>query len=142
EGLLLVEGERTDGIDALWRELRSRLPQAECLSKAHGRLIWAHAPGAGAPAGLFADWQAAAAPRQIEAAGQRWWTVAGAFSADGPDPGSQALAAALPPLSGRVADLGAGWGYLSARLLQAAPELQELHLIEAGAEALDCARRN
>jgi 16S rRNA (guanine1207-N2)-methyltransferase len=36
------------------------------------------------------------------------------------------LLAALPPLVGRGCDLGAGWGYLSARLL--APQGQ-LHLV-------------
>jgi 16S rRNA (guanine1207-N2)-methyltransferase len=43
-------------------------------------------------------------------------TRPGVFSADGPDPASQALAAHLPEkLPTRMVDLGAGWGWLSAR---------------------------
>ncbi len=69
-------------------------------------------------------------------------TAPGAFSADGPDPGSRLLAAHLPTdMRGRVCDLGAGWGYLAAVALEN-PRIDELHLIEANHAALDCARRN
>ncbi len=128
---VIVEGAKTDGIDALWRELRDRAG-AEGLSKAHGRLLWFTATES------FPDWAAAAAPRRVG----RWLTRPGAFSADGPDPGSEALLAAVPPLKGRVADLGAGWGFLADGLLALAPAITELHLIEADADALDCARAN
>jgi 16S rRNA (guanine1207-N2)-methyltransferase len=64
------------------------------------------------------------------------------FSADRVDPGSAQLAAALPrELSGRVADLGAGWGWLSRDILKH-PKVTELHLVEADLTALDCARAN
>ncbi|MCR8725945.1 class I SAM-dependent methyltransferase [Frigidibacter sp. ROC022] len=129
---VLVEGNRTDGIDGLLRDLKSRVAGLENVSKAHGRVIWFDA---GAD---LADWAKAALPRQVGP----WWTVPGAFSADGPDPGSEALLAALPQLKGRVADLGAGWGFLAAGVLAASPAVRELHLIEADADALDCARRN
>jgi 16S rRNA (guanine1207-N2)-methyltransferase len=45
-------------------------------------------------------------------------------------------------LSGVAVDLGAGWGYLAARVLAANPDLRELHLIESDARALACARAN
>ena len=46
------------------------------------------------------------------------YTVPGVFSADHVDPGSEALAAALPAtLKGHVIDLGAGWGYLADAVL-------------------------
>jgi hypothetical protein len=38
-------------------------------------------------------------------------TDAGVFSSDGLDPGSRLLIESLPPLTGRVADLGCGWGH-------------------------------
>jgi len=69
-------------------------------------------------------------------------TLPGIFSADGPDPGSELLAASLPEkLSGFGADLGAGWGYL-ARAVLTRPGIRQLDLIEAEHMALDCARRN
>ena len=75
--------------------------------------------------------------------GGRWQVRPGVFSADGADPGSVLLADAVPAvLSGRVADLGAGWGYLSARVLERCRDVSEIHLVEAQASALDCARAN
>ena len=69
-------------------------------------------------------------------------TLPGIFSADGPDRGSVLLAATLPAkLSGKVADLGAGWGYLAAEILKR-PAVKRLDLVEAEADALDCARVN
>ncbi|MDN3711767.1 methyltransferase [Paracoccus cavernae] len=69
-------------------------------------------------------------------------TVPGVFSADGPDPASVALVAHLPEkMPTRVVDLGAGWGWLSAQIL-ARPGVEVLHLVEADAASLDCAKRN
>ncbi|NET52538.1 MAG: methyltransferase, partial [Merismopedia sp. SIO2A8] len=53
------------------------------------------------------------------------------FSADGIDPASSILAAALPEDLGRqVADLGAGWGFLSAHVLTR-ESVGAVHLVEA-----------
>ena len=130
-GMIIVEGAKTDGIDSLWRDLRQR-ETVDSLAKAHGRALWF------VPKGGLDDWAAAAQPRRTGA----WLTVPGAFSADGPDAGSQVLLAALPPLSGRIADMGAGWGYLSHGALAAGADIAEMHLVEADADALDCARVN
>ncbi|AVO38000.1 class I SAM-dependent methyltransferase [Pukyongiella litopenaei] len=131
-GPVIVDGARTDGVDGLLREIRSRAPILGQMSKAHGRIFWFDAlPG------LFADWQP---PETLNDSG--FVTTPGVFSADGIDPGSKLLADTLPNLSGRhVADLGAGWGYLGHRLL-ADKGIETLDLVEAGSDALDCARRN
>lgn len=132
-GPVVVDGQKTDGIDSMLRDLRARGAVGEVLSKAHGKTFTLRAtPGAD-----WSAWEAAAAPT---AAGDGLLTAAGAFSADGPDPGSAALAAALPRgLSGRVADLGAGWGYLSRAILDR-PDVTEAHLVEADHGVLDLAR--
>ena len=64
----------------------------------------------------------------------------GLFSWDKADRGSQILAQVLENerLRGPVADLGAGWGYLSWRL----PKTLELHLIEADRRGLKAAQGN
>lgn len=131
-GPVLVDGQKTDGIESVWRELRAAgAAPGAALSKAHGK-IFGFAAGAD-PAG----W--AAQDRDI---GEGLVTRPGVFSADGPDAASALLAAALPErLPPRVADLGAGWGYL-ARAVLAREGVAECHLIEAEAEALACARRN
>lgn len=129
-GLVVVDGQKTDGIDSVIKALRARVTLAGSVSKAHGKLVWF-------TGGDFADW--AAAERVIEGG---FVTRPGVFSAAGPDKGSQALAAALPAsLKGRVADLGAGWGYL-ARAILAREGVEALDLIEADHTALECARRN
>ncbi|MEO0402063.1 MAG: class I SAM-dependent methyltransferase, partial [Pseudomonadota bacterium] len=68
-------------------------------------------------------------------------TAPGVFSADGVDPASELLVGALPDaMVGTVADLGAGWGYLSAHILT--PDVAAVHLVEAHDMALQCARHN
>jgi 16S rRNA (guanine1207-N2)-methyltransferase len=135
---VVIDGQKTDGIETMLRDIRARLPVEGPISKGHGKIFWFPAPG---PA-LFADWLAAPRP-VVMADGTQMETVPGLFSADGIDPGSALLAGHLgPAVSGRVVDLGAGWGYLSAVLCARAPGLRELHLIESDARALDCARRN
>ncbi|MGR3483893.1 MAG: class I SAM-dependent methyltransferase [Paracoccaceae bacterium] len=129
---VVIDGARDHGIDAIRKALRKRLDGAvEDLSKAHGRLIQL------APTDL-SDWRA-----PEPAPGPHGWvTDAGVFSEDGPDDASALLAQALPPaLPGRVVDLGAGWGYLSAHALRR-EGVTALDLVEAEARALDCARRN
>ncbi|MCB1332291.1 MAG: class I SAM-dependent methyltransferase [Roseivivax sp.] len=130
-GLLIVDGAKTDGVDTLLKAMRQRTPIAGQVSKAHGRVFWLTAGTD------FADW--AARRRDV---GDGLVTAPGVFSADGPDAGSRALAQALPAnLGGAVADLGAGWGYLSAQILKR-PDVTALWLVEADANALDCARSN
>lgn len=129
-GPVAVDGQKDDGIDSLLKDIRARAPLGEPLAKAHGRL-------AVLPAGpWFADWHDS--PRDVGGLVTR----AGVFSADGPDPGSALLAAALPAqMKGRGVDLGAGWGFLSAAVL-AREGVKTLDVVEADHTALDCARRN
>lgn len=132
-GVVIVDGQKTDGIEPVLKALRDRVTLQGPISKAHGKIAW-FAPVA------MTDWLAD--PRQVSTDLGPMCTRAGVFSADGPDPASVLLGDALRGLSGVAVDLGAGWGYLAARVLAANPGLRELHLIEADARALDCARAN
>lgn len=130
DGTVLVDGQKTDGVDSLFKACRSRVDIIGQMTKAHGRAFWF----ASAPA--FADWHAE--PREVDG----FRTLPGVFSADGIDPASALLAAEVPAKPGKlVADLGAGWGYLAARALENTM-IEELHLVESDAGALDCARHN
>ena len=130
-GLIVIDGQKTDGIEPMLKALRGRVELQGQVSKAHGKTAWFTA-GA-----TFDDW----AHGQTRTASGAW-TAPGVFSADGLDPASEALLAVLPPkLGADVADLGAGWGALSAGLLQR-ESLRKLHLVEADHAALDCACRN
>lgn len=130
--MIVVDGQKTDGIDSALKDLRALgLDVSEPVSKAHGKLAKV------TPGPALLAW--AATPREV---GDGFVTLPSVFSADGPDRGSVLLAQALPAkLPPRVADLGAGWGYLS-RAILAREGVKELELIEAEADALTCARLN
>ncbi|WP_284165211.1 methyltransferase [Frigidibacter sp. SD6-1] len=128
-----IDGQKHDGIEAALKDIRSRVSLLAQASKAHGRAFGFANPGTGA----FDGWQAA--PHEAVAG---FVTRPGVFSADGIDPGSALLARHLPAdLRGKGADLGAGWGWLAAQVL-ARPGVKALHLVEAEAEAVACAREN
>lgn len=132
DGPVIVDGAKTDGVEAVLRACRSRTDVAPPLSKAHGKLFHFTAGPE------FRDW-AHTAPQRIEGG---FVTRPGLFSADGIDPGSSLLADSLPErLGARVADLGAGWGYLAARALERG-DIDEMHLVEGEHAALECARLN
>ncbi len=129
---VIVDGQKTDGVDSHFKACRKALGDLPSLTKAHGRIFWFAASDA------FADWAAPAPQKGAHA----YFTVAGVFSDGAVDAGSALLAEALPAkLPARMADLGAGWGYLAAPVLERAG-VRSLDLIEAEALSLDCAKLN
>jgi len=131
-GLVIVDGQKTDGVDSTLRDLRARVQVSAPVSKSHGKLFSFRAGQE-----VLADWRAE--PAEIDGG---FRTIAGVFSADGADKGSAMLAQALPEkMPSRIIDLGAGWGFLS-RAVLARTGVKELHLVEAEAAALNCARHN
>ncbi len=89
----------------------------------------------------FSEWRELSQPREIP--NTRFIVEAGIFSSDHIDPGSQLLADHLPAhLHGHVADLGAGWGFLSDAILKRCPKVKQLDLFEADSRALKCAGKN
>ena len=111
------------------------------LSKHHCRAFWARkTPELNRD--LLDRWLDCGRPRPLEG-DARFVTIPGVFSWNKVDPGSRLLAETLPSgLAGRVADLGAGWGFLAHSILERHPHVRALHLYDADAVALDLARRN
>ena len=132
DGPVIVDGTKSDGVDAILKACRAHAGAGPVFSKAHGKVFTL------VPPFDFGDW---AAPAETVIEGG-FVTAPGVFSADGIDPASAMLAGALPAKPGHhVVDLGAGWGYLSARLLER-EGITRLDMVEADHAALDCARRN
>ncbi len=137
-GLLVIDGSKTDGVDALARAVGRALPLTGSFVKAHGRTVWAERPATLPDA--VAAWAAASA---LAPNAEGFLTAPGMFSPEHADPGSRQLAAAIAGrLSGHVADLGAGWGWLAARALATNPSVTTLDLHEADAASLAAARAN
>jgi 16S rRNA (guanine1207-N2)-methyltransferase len=137
-GTLVMSGAKSDGVDALARQIAACLTIAGTYIKAHGRVVWLARPLSLPKA--VALWAAGVRPVR-NAAG--FVTAPGMFSPEHPDPGSVRLASLLPNrLFGRVADLGAGWGWLSHSALATCPDIERLDLHEAEALALQAARVN
>lgn len=126
---IVIDGQKTDGVEAILKLCRKAFAVGEVYSKAHGKTFAFFA------APPPAEW--AATPQQVDG----FVTRPGIFSADGIDAGSAELAEHLAGLSGRVCDLGAGWGYLS-RTVLASDDVTACTLVEAEDAALTCARQN
>lgn len=132
KGPVLVDGGKTDGIDSILKEMRKRTEVTAPLSKAHGKIF-----SFAGQSGTTSDWHVG--DTELPSG---FVTAPGVFSADAIDPASQILGDALPEKLGRdVADLGAGWGYLSSRVLER-PTVENVHLVEADYAALSCAKKN
>lgn len=133
QGPIVVDGQKTDGVDSLLKEMRGRVSVQGPVSKGHGKLFWI----ADTATEFFPDWEQG--PAQTEGG---FWTAPGVFSADDVDLASALLIDSLPKnLGSQVVDLGAGWGFLSAHILTR-ENVKAVHLVEAGYMALECARRN
>ena len=120
----------------------SRLAGAvEVASKNKCRVFWTPPLNGAADSSLLAQWSTLDAPRPIE--GGRFISRPGIFAWDRIDIASALLAKYLPKdLAGTAADLGAGFGYLSAELLERCAGITAVDLYEAEKRALDLAERN
>ena len=131
-GTILVDGAKTQGIESLSKEVRNLVALKGMISGAHGRLFFFRSSD------VFAAWEAKG-PVFIP---DGFWTQEGIFAADGIDRGSALLTQNLPQsLSGRIADLGSGWGFLSQSII-ALPKVTHLDCVEIDHAALECARLN
>lgn len=139
-GTLVVAMANTAGAARFEKELSSATTGLSSIQKNKCRVFHVVKDGTW-DAALLSEWRELGKPRELESTG--FIVEAGVFSADHVDPGSALLAENLPTnLKGSAADLGAGWGYLSRAVLEKNPKLKSLHLFEADARALDCARKN
>jgi len=120
-------------------DFEALLGPASVQSKHKCRVFWAGVERA--DAATAAAWAPLDAPRPI--LDGRWTSRPGVFAWDRVDPASALLARHLPStLSGHGADLGAGWGYLSAQVLERCAGVSALDVVEAELRALDCAKAN
>lgn len=144
-GIVVIAASNDEGAKTREAELKQLAGGVATLSKFHCRVAWS-VPGAAFDDALLRQWATADAPRRVASAevpGGGFLSRPGVFAWDRVDAASRMLADALPTdLRGRVADFGAGWGYLSLQVLARCPQVAALDLYEADARALALASAN
>jgi 16S rRNA (guanine1207-N2)-methyltransferase len=139
-GRVVVSQSNDEGARSSEADLAKLTGDVESMSKNKCRVFWT-ASMARLDASLVVQWQQLDAVRPI--ADGRFMSRPGIFAWDRIDVASELLAEHLPAsLSGRAADLGAGFGYLSAELLTRCPGITTLDIYEAEHRALELARVN
>lgn len=140
DGIVVASVPNAEGAKTAEADLARLAGGVACLSKHKCRVFWT-APGSTPDGALLAEWLALDAPtRTLDG---RFSTRRGLFAWDRVDTASALLADALPAtLAGRVADLGAGFGYLACELLARCGGVTAVDLYEAEARALEPARAN
>ncbi len=136
-GLVAVDGAKTDGIQSALDQCKKAGLVLCSVSKSHGKLFWMDRPErVPEPVSLWA------AALELSTNEDGFLTSAGVFSQDRIDTGSALLAGCFDHrLRGTVADLGAGWGWLSVKASEKG-KITGLDLFEADAAALRAARAN
>ncbi len=137
-GDILVEGNKTDGIDSLIRGLKALGLTPEVEPKFHGKIAWF--PREANRIGAINAW----AKKDIAAKNQDGYiTRAGIFSPTQIDKGTAFLLANLTiPLKGVVADFGGGYGAIAHPILERNPEIESLDFYEISHLACECAKAN
>ncbi|MDR3445666.1 MULTISPECIES: methyltransferase [unclassified Dyella] len=139
-GVVLAAVPNAEGAKSAEGDLASLAGPLQHLSKHKCRVFWTQPVGAQVDAGLRDAWALLDAPRLNDAG---YISRPGLFAWDRVDTASALLAAQLPrDLAGDVADLGAGYGYLSTQVVTHCPAVSSIDLYEAEARALEPARQN
>ena len=139
-GTVLVSMPNAEGAKSGEADLAKLVGAVQHLSKHKCRVFWSTPDAAVINRALLDEWLALDAPREIV---DGYVSRPGLFAWDRIDRASALLAAHLPDdLHGRVADLGAGYGYLATQVIARCPQVRTMDLYEAEARALEPARIN
>ena len=141
-GVVIAAVANDEGAKSREADLKQLAGTLSVQSKHHCR-VFRTRPDASFDAALVEQWKRLDTARTIENDGVRFLSRPGVFAWDRVDAASELLASHLPmDLHGRVADFGAGWGYLSMQVLARCPRVASLDLYEADARALALADEN
>lgn len=139
-GTVLVSMPNTEGAKSGEADLAKLTGVVQHLSKHKCRVFWSTPKPADIDQALLAEWQALDALREIV---DGYISRPGLFAWDRIDRASALLASHLPhDLYGRVADLGAGYGYLASQVVARCPNVSAIDLYEAESRALEPGRIN
>lgn len=139
-GVVLACVPNVEGAHSAEADLAALLGNAGHLSKHKCRVFWGKVQPSSGDQERMASWLALDQPQMNEVG---YISRPGLFAWDRVDNASALLAEHLPEgLQGRVADFGAGYGYLSTQIMARCPGVTAIDLYEAEARALQPARLN
>lgn len=135
-GSIIVAGEKNSGIASLRKRATNTGGIINSVSKFHSVVFELESIGGSAD-------RVVTQQRNVDSGGHTYITASGLFSSDSVDEGSRLLAGHFHSnTKGSVADLGAGWGYLSAELLLRSNNITSLDLYEADWNGINISRQN
>ena len=118
---LVVTGDKSGGIGSIRKWFGKHFAPVESFSKYHAIVFWAVKQG-----------EDKVPIPEIEHDADGFLVEDGMFSSEGPDAASKLLTEHFDNrIRGKVADLGAGWGYLSAQALKSSDRIEAIDLYEA-----------
>jgi len=130
-GQIMVVGDKTSGIGSLRKWVSGKAEIVDSFSKYHAVVFTFVKQGV--------EWEKPSLASEVDG----YQLARGMFSSDGPDKGSRLLVEHFDKrIGGPVADLGAGWGYLSNELLKRTTKVTGLDLYEADFLSLEAAKTN
>ncbi|MDG2474191.1 MAG: methyltransferase [Paracoccaceae bacterium] len=137
-GVLVLEGNKRNGIGSIIKIL-SKIVQIDYqTSKAHGKI--AIIKVVSRRIGTFSTWLDFSMPSKNK---DGFFSMPGLFSYKNIDPASQFLSLSFNDnLNGNVIDLGSGWGFLSSKLLKNCRNVKSVTLLDHDQRALECAKTN
>lgn len=140
-GIVVACQSNSEGARSGESDLARLVGPVRSLSKHKCRVFWSEALDAPLDEARIDEWLALDAIRPI--LDGRYLSRPGLFAWDRIDAASALLAECLPAtLHGRVADLGAGYGYLATELVRRCAGVAAIDLYEAEQRALEPARLN
>jgi 16S rRNA (guanine1207-N2)-methyltransferase len=130
-GFMVFAADNKAGVKSLRKWVATKAEIAGDFSKHHAVVFWITKKGD--------NW-----PLDVEQTEVGSYKIGpGMFSADGPDAGSILLASHFDQrIRGKVADFGAGWGFLAGELLAKSDKIESMELHEANWSALQAAKQN
>jgi 16S rRNA (guanine1207-N2)-methyltransferase len=141
-GMIIICGKKAAGI----KSLRTRIAKTDEIignySKYHSQVFWFHNRFEALKFGK--DFPGADASAFDVSEGETIYKSGpGLFSAGAIDPGSRLLAGRFgDEITGEIADLGAGWGYLSVQLADRSHNIIAIDLYEADWQAIKVCKKN
>ena len=137
DGMIVITGDKELGIDFYLRKIDS-LTNLSFFSKSHGKISFSKKTKF-IPEEIRV-WKNYGKYRKICS---DFYTLPGCFSEKEIDVGSNLLVKNFSNnLYGKVTDLGAGWGYLSAKALENNNRIKQISLVESNLNSLKCSRIN